>query len=131
MGATQNVFLTLALILACIFSSAQAQSPLHLTGADAERVTDLERKSGEYESRDNLPEAIKAALEVVALRTKLQGEDHWQTRTARRQVETLKKMAAFTAEQKSDFAGARKQLQDGYNLANKGEFPDAQKAFEK
>jgi Tfp pilus assembly protein PilF len=120
------------LLLTVIVTAAQAQSPPpSLSGADADRVAELERKSGEYESRDNLPEAIKAAEEVVALRTKLQAEDHWQTRTARRQVETLKKMAAFTAEQKADFAAARKQLQDGNSLANRGQFADAQKAYEK
>jgi tetratricopeptide (TPR) repeat protein len=124
--------LPLTLVLACILNSARAQSPpTYLSGADAERVDELERKSGECESRDDLPGAIKAAAEVVALRTRLQGEDHWQTRTARRQVETLKKMAAFTAEQKSEFAAARKQLQDGNSLATQGQFAEAQKAYEK
>src|SRR5262245_18942560 len=54
-----------------------------LTGEDAKRVAELEAKLEKLESAGSFPEALAIVREVLAIRTRVQGEHHWQTADAR------------------------------------------------
>src|SRR6516165_10613644 len=48
-----------------------------LTDADARKAADLEKRIGELEAADKYAETIRLIEELLALRTRLQGADHW------------------------------------------------------
>src|SRR5262245_24097230 len=59
-----------------------------LKGADAKKAEELEKKVGELFEAGKFADAIAPAREVLALRTGVQGADHWQTADAARNVRT-------------------------------------------
>jgi CHAT domain-containing protein len=77
-----------------------------LHGKDAEKAERLEEQAKLREAEDAYGEAIKAAEEVLALRQRLQGDDHWETATARWDVRTFQKVAALPAEKRAAWRAA-------------------------
>jgi len=53
-----------------------------LKGVDAKKVAALEQRIAELEASAKRAEALKVAEEVLALRARLQGADHWEVRGA-------------------------------------------------
>lgn len=93
-----------------------------LQGDDAKRAADLQKRSLAKEQADEYDEAIKLADELLTLRTKAQGADHWESMNQRWEVERLRKLAARGTE---DRAAWRKALQGSI----KAQFFDAQAKF--
>src|SRR5205809_390706 len=79
-----------------------------LRGEDAQRAQALRQQSDDCVSRERWPDAVAAARELLALREKLQGTDHWETRGPRLRLATLEQMAAKPAEQQQEFVRLRK-----------------------
>jgi len=50
-----------------------------LRGDDARKAADLGKRIAELEAADKYTEAIRLREELLALRTRVQGADHWQT----------------------------------------------------
>src|SRR5262245_3869413 len=66
-----------------------------LTGADAQRVAELAKKVYQLEDAGKYQEAQAPAREIVQIRRRMQGVNHWQTTDARLQEAFLKKVAAL------------------------------------
>jgi len=79
-----------------------------LTGADARKAADLEKRITELEAGDNYAEAIRQREELLALRTRGQGAEHWQSVNEKWALTTTTKVAALPAEKR---AGWRKAVQ--------------------
>lgn len=62
-----------------------------LTGETARQANVLERRIRDLAARNQYPEAIKFAEEVLELRTGAQGSDHWQVHDARYQLSELRR----------------------------------------
>src|SRR5438552_1671407 len=63
----------------------------HALGADdAKRVTALEEQIEKLELTGKFADAHQLADQIVSLRTRAQGKDHWETAFARRRAEALK-----------------------------------------
>lgn len=97
-----------------------------LQGADAKKAAELGDKIEDLKESDKYAEAIKTCEELLALRTRLQGADHWQTVDQKWELETTKKQATWTPGQ---WARWRKAL-DGVTIAQsleaKARFAEAQ-----
>jgi len=71
-----------------------------LTEDDARKAADLGKRSAELENADRYAEVIVAAEELLALRTKVQGADHWETVSQKWRLGALKKVAALPDEKR-------------------------------
>ncbi len=83
-----------------------------LTGEDARRVAELEKRFDSLVGAGKFTEAEGLEREVAAVRARVQGEDHWQARDAGRRVRTLERLSALPAEDREAFAAAFRSLQE-------------------
>jgi tetratricopeptide (TPR) repeat protein/CHAT domain-containing protein len=81
--------------------STQTQYDRLLQGDDARRAAELAEKIEQAEQADQLDEAIGCSDALFSLRSKVQGPEHWQTISARWDLDALRKVAALSAEQRS------------------------------
>jgi tetratricopeptide (TPR) repeat protein len=130
--ALRRSFGVLFLLLAALAAGAE-ESPWQrqLQGADARKAADLEKRVNELEAAGKFAEAVQPAEELLALRQRRQGEDHWQAADARRLVEKLKKAANLPAEQQRRLAevpGLRARAQ---NLYHRGKYAEAESLHRK
>ena len=77
-----------------------------LTGADARKAADLEQRIKKLEAADKYAEAIRLHEELLALRTQVQGADHWQTVGAKWELATTTRVAALPAEKRAGWRQA-------------------------
>src|SRR5207244_13067938 len=68
-----------------------------LQGDDATKAAALEKRIEELREAGSVKEAQTVARTLLELRSRLQGENHWQTGDARRMLGTLEKIAALSA----------------------------------
>src|SRR5207244_4596478 len=69
-----------------------------LTGDDAKRVEELEKKIEELRALGKYTEAQAAARAVLELRLRVQGEGRWETSDALRTLRTVEQIVALPAE---------------------------------
>jgi tetratricopeptide (TPR) repeat protein len=98
----------LGLVLAAV---AQGDDPKPqwqrlLTGDDARKAVDLEKRIVELEAGDNYAEARRLREELLALRTRGQGADHWQVVSAKWALAATTKVAALPAEKRAGWRQA-------------------------
>jgi tetratricopeptide (TPR) repeat protein len=75
-----------------------------LQGDDAAKVESLTAKIDQLTKRGKFNEAVEPARQVLKTCEKALGKDHWQTRDARRGMDTLKHIASLPAEGKKAMA---------------------------
>src|SRR5205085_8740015 len=92
-----RILLLLALLLAVVAHASDPRPPWQrlLTGADAKKAAELEQRIEKLEAADKYAEAIRLGEELLTLRTKAQGADHWETVNVRWGLMALKKVAAL------------------------------------
>jgi len=90
-----------------------------LTGADARKATDLEQRIKKLEAADKYAEAIRLHEELLALRTQVQGADHWQTVGAKWKLATTTKVAALPAEKRAGWRQAELGDEEAQRLEKK------------
>src|SRR5215471_18168694 len=84
-----------ALTLAARGAEKPAVPLRELSRADEQRVRELYAKAVAFGRVGKFDEAQGPVREILELRTRVQGEDHFETGDARREIETLKKLAAL------------------------------------
>ncbi len=102
-----------------------------LTGEDEKTAATLKKRIADLESDDKCAEAGKAAEELAALRTRVQGADHWQTRDARLKVSTLERLETLPAAERKKVREAEEANGQGLVHYSKGKYAEAQPLFEK
>src|SRR5437870_12627916 len=75
-----------------------------LTGDDAKRVEELEKKINELRQAGKYTEAQAAARTVLEIRRRVQGEKHWETGDALRTLRTLVLITRLPAEAQAELA---------------------------
>src|SRR5262249_45747357 len=73
-----------------------------LQGDEARRAEALEKTVDELEKKGQFAEAIAPAGEVLAIRQRVQGEDHWETKVARIKIQTWARVAGLPRTDQSD-----------------------------
>jgi tetratricopeptide (TPR) repeat protein len=79
-----------------------------LTGADARQAADLAKRIEEREAADSYAEAIRQREELLALRTRGQGADHWQTVNEKWNLAAATRVAALPDEKRAGWRQAEK-----------------------
>jgi tetratricopeptide (TPR) repeat protein len=93
-----------------------------LAGDDARRAAELQKRMN---STTDAGEMVKLGEELLALRTRVQGADHWETVGDRQGVDSLRKIAALTAERQAGWAKACRTNAEAHRLEEMGEVAKA------
>lgn len=96
-----------------------------LNPADAARVEKLTQDIRAARGRGALAEALESAREVLSLRTRGLGAEHWQTRDADRLVATLALIQGLSAEAQQELAEADRHEERAAELHRDGRYDDA------
>ncbi len=93
-----------------------------LKGDDAKAAADLEKRIDELESTDKYAEAIKLAEELLALRVRVQGADHWQALNRKYALEWLRKVVALPEAGRAEARASAKADEDADAAERRGQF---------
>jgi CHAT domain-containing protein len=106
---------------------ADAKAPWQrlLTGDDAKRAAEWEQKIDELCRAGHYTEAQEAARQVLALRRRVQGVEHWETADARRLLQTLEKIAALPDEARAELRELTRLDARVMQLYRQGHYADA------
>jgi tetratricopeptide (TPR) repeat protein len=102
-----------------------------LTGDDEKRAKQLQEQIEKAVKADRWPEAIAAAEQLSALRSRLQGPAHFEAVDAVWQVKTLRRVAVLPKDDQAAFRSATDMNGQAGSLYNKGKFAAAQPLYEK
>jgi CHAT domain-containing protein len=102
-----------------------------LTGDDAKRAAELEKKFGELAKAEKFAEAQQLAQQIVELRTRVQGADHWQTADARRGLDNVKRWERLSAAERTRLSEAAELNTRVTQLFGTGKFKEALPLAEK
>jgi tetratricopeptide (TPR) repeat protein len=102
-----------------------------LDAADAKRVTDLAKKINELEEAHKYAEAQVPAQEILNIRKKAQGTEHWQTADAGRRLEQLARLATLSADERTHFLEAESATAEARKLQQGKKFSQAEPLFRK
>jgi len=96
-----------------------------LTGADARKAADLETRIAELEAADNYAEAIRRREELLALRMRGQGAEHWQTVDEKWNLAATTKVAALPPEKRAGWRQAEKRTEAALRLEQQAQYSKA------
>jgi tetratricopeptide (TPR) repeat protein len=102
-----------------------------LKGNDAKRVVALEKQVADLEKNGQFAAAVAPASEVLAIRRRVQGEDDWETVSARLREQTDAWVAVLTREVQSELATAIRESEAAEDLSKKGRYGEAQPLYER
>jgi tetratricopeptide (TPR) repeat protein len=101
-----------------------------LKGDDARKVEAREKEIAELEKKGRFADAVTPAREVLAIRSRVQGEDHWETVTARIRAQTDARVAGLPGEAQSEVATAIRQTETAEEPYKKGHYTEAHPLYE-
>jgi CHAT domain-containing protein/tetratricopeptide (TPR) repeat protein len=96
-----------------------------LTGDDAKKAAGLQQRIGELEAADRYAEVINLSEELLALRTNVQGAEHWQTVSQKWALTALKKVASLPAEQRTGWRQAARDIAEARRLMQQAQYGKA------
>jgi hypothetical protein len=102
-----------------------------LQGDDANKAAELEERVVQLWQAGKWAEALRAAEELLELRRKVQGKDHWEAVDAHWQVEALRAVQRQSKELQVEYAALPEQLRQGAALLARGRYREAQPLLEK
>src|SRR5262249_47538067 len=97
---------------------------------DAKRVAHLEKQIAELEKTGQFAEAVAPAREAVAIRDRVQGDDHWETVDARIEAQTCARLARLSRGDQMDLARALTQTDRADDLRKEGRHAEAQELLQ-
>jgi CHAT domain-containing protein len=97
-----------------------------LRGDDAKKVETLEKQIGDLQRQGQFAEAVAPAREVLKIRSRLQGEDHWETVNARIKEQTCVRLGGLRGELQSEIEKAMRQYEESERLRLGGHFAEAE-----
>jgi tetratricopeptide (TPR) repeat protein len=97
-----------------------------LTGELAKSVQDLEKQIEEFEKQGRFADAIPPAEEVLKIRLRAQGEDHWQAVEARIHQQTCVRASALPREDQTALAAVIAQTQHVGELFDRRRFQEVE-----
>jgi tetratricopeptide (TPR) repeat protein len=96
-----------------------------LQGDNAQKAAALEKRIDELWAAGKFEEAQTPAEQLLTLRRRVQGKDHWETADANRLVETLRLAAALPASKRAALAAAPAIIAKAEVLYNSGKYAEA------
>jgi tetratricopeptide (TPR) repeat protein len=95
-----------------------------LTGDDARKAEELQKRIDALFARAEFAEAVGPAEELLRLRQQVQGADHWEAADERWQVKTLRAAVGKPAEQRRQLAETSNNVRRAKALHAKGRYRD-------
>jgi tetratricopeptide (TPR) repeat protein len=102
-----------------------------LQGADARKAAELEKRVEQLQEAEKWAEAVRAAEELLELRQKAQGKDHWEAVTARWKVEALQTVQGQGKALQKQYASLPECQRHASELEARGRYREAQSFHEK
>jgi tetratricopeptide (TPR) repeat protein len=96
-----------------------------LTGDDAKKAAELQKRIAQLETVNKYAEGIRSLEELLALRTKVQGADHWETVNAKWHMTALKRTAALPEDDRAAWRQASRRNEEAYLLEEKAQYDKA------
>jgi tetratricopeptide (TPR) repeat protein len=117
----------LGLSLAVVAHAADSKPPWQrlLSGDDAKKAARLQQRIEELEAADRYAEAVRLQEELIALRTKVQGAEQWETVSEEWALTALKKVAALTEEKRAGWRQAARAAAEAGSLVQKAQYGKA------
>ncbi len=106
----------------------QWQRMLH--GDDARKAADLQERIIAAEQADRYGEAIRLHEELLALRTKVQGADHWETVNRNAELHRARSVAALSTEGRANWRKSLEDHDEAKQLEAKNQYAKAQPLWE-
>jgi tetratricopeptide (TPR) repeat protein len=97
-----------------------------LQGDDATQATELNEKIEKAGQDDQFDMVISLNQELLALRTKIQGADHWETVNERWTLDGRRKLAALSGVMRSAWRKARQGVVEAQEWEAKRRYPEAE-----
>jgi tetratricopeptide (TPR) repeat protein len=97
-----------------------------LAGDDLKRAAELGKKIVEAEEAERYDEAIKFCEELLVLRTRVQGADHWETVNQKWYSDAVRRVADLSAEQRAGWRKAKKGGSEVGQLGARGQYAKAE-----
>jgi tetratricopeptide (TPR) repeat protein len=117
----------LGLALAVVAQGDDPKPPWQrlLTGDYARKAADLGKQIVELEAVDKYSEAIRLREELLALRTRVQGAEHWEAINAKWELAAAKAMAALPEEKRAGWRQAGQGAAAAERLEQQGQYTRA------
>lgn len=96
-----------------------------LKGQDAMKAADMEARIKELEESDEYAHAAELQSELIALRTRIQGTDHWEAVNALWIGRTLSKVAKMTPDQRVRWRNSMQDQNRAEQLTASGQFANS------
>jgi tetratricopeptide (TPR) repeat protein len=129
-----NVRLAVLMVVGLCPVVALAEEPPYkrlLQGDDATKAAALEKRIEELWAAAKFADAQEPAAEILALRQRVQGEGHWQTSDAARQLETLRQATKLPVKQQQALAEVAGFLAKAQDVMKRGKYAEAEPFYRK
>jgi tetratricopeptide (TPR) repeat protein len=103
----------------------------YLQGEDAKKAGEQEKQLAQLQEASKFSDALKTAEALAALRGKVQGKEHWQTVSARSEVEAIRRVLHQEKEEQTAYASIFALKRQAGILQSKGRYREAQPLREK
>jgi tetratricopeptide (TPR) repeat protein len=122
-----RLLVLLGMSLAVVAHAVDSKPPWQrlLSGDDAKKAAALKKQIEKLEAADRYAEAIKLSEELFALRTKVQGAEHWETVNQKWALTALKKVAPLPAEKRAGWRKAARAAAEAESLVQKAQYGKA------
>src|SRR5437868_11932276 len=123
------------LLLSCLCGHAatqpadkpkQAPWQQRLRGADETRIRKLETEFEKLRDEASYRQALPIAQEILAIRTRVQGADHWETVLARWRLKTTERVLSVSYFDLAKLRVADGEMQEAERLWRQGKFAEAE-----
>jgi tetratricopeptide (TPR) repeat protein len=121
--------LALSLLAPAFADDPKPQWQRMLTGDDAKKAAELEKRIAEFGTADKYADAIRLQGELLAMRTQVQGADHWETVNEKWALTALKKVAALPSEDRAGWRRICEAVWEADRLMRKADFVKAMPLF--
>ena len=105
--------------------ATEAPPQRRLTGAEAQRVEGLLAQVSQLEKASRFADAFTTYQEILAIRRRVQGADHWETVNEKWNLAALKKVSALPAEKRAGWRQAMRADQEADSLDQKAQYAKA------
>ncbi len=123
-------------VFAVADSPGESRTPLPpwqrlLPGAEGKKAVELDKRVEVLQEAGKFEEALKLAQELEQLRRRGQGTDHWETISARWQVEAVRRALGAPEALRRDYREAASWQRQGQALFFKGQYRQAEPLLDK
>lgn len=101
-----------------------------LQGDDAKKAAEFQKAIEEAEQEDRYKDAITLSQELIVLRTKLQGDDHWETVDERWAIAVRRRVGDFSVQDRDAWRTSQRRKTDAEEFDTQGDYAKAHRLWQ-